>query len=90
MCSGPVSYGAGDRTRFAFLPLRGADKNLGSHRCLHWWQELSTGQFHCYGFEPVPLCQKRKREAKSLPLSFMAYTTQFDTMQRKVDERCIR
>ena len=31
-----------------FLPMA---ENRGSHQCLHWWQELSTGQFHCYGFE---------------------------------------
>ena len=26
-------------------------KNQGSNQCLHWLQELSTGQFLCYGFE---------------------------------------
>ena len=26
-------------------------ENRSGHQCLHWWQELSTGQFHCYGFE---------------------------------------
>jgi hypothetical protein len=26
-------------------------KKYGSHQCLHWRQELPTGQFHCYGFE---------------------------------------
>ena len=31
-----------------FLPMA---ENRGSHQCLHWWQELSTGQFLCYGFE---------------------------------------
>ena len=30
-----------------------AGKNYGSHQCLRWWQELPTGQFHCYGFEAV-------------------------------------
>ena len=41
-----------------FLPL---GENRGSHQCLHWWQELSTGQFHCYGFESAPPLQKEKR-----------------------------
>ena len=31
-----------------FLPMA---ENKGSHQCLHWWQELSTGQFLCYGFD---------------------------------------
>ena len=35
--------GCGGRTRYASA--HGAGR--GSHQCLHWWQELSTGQFHC-------------------------------------------
>ena len=50
--------GGDNRTRFAFLPHWG--KNKGSHQCLHWWQELSAGQFQCYGFESVVLHLKRK------------------------------
>ncbi len=33
-----------------FFPL---GKNQGSHQCLHWWQQLSTGQLLCYGFESL-------------------------------------
>ena len=39
-------------------PEMGADR--GSHQCLHWWQELSTGQFLCYGFESVQLPYKKR------------------------------
>ena len=46
---------------FLLVPVTGLDlhflpwgENIGSHQCLHWWQELSTGQFHCYGFESDP------------------------------------
>ena len=36
-------------------------ENYGSHQCLHWLQELSTGQFLCYGFESCTLqTEKRK------------------------------
>ena len=28
-------------------------ENRGSNQCLHWLQELSTGQFLCYGFESL-------------------------------------
>jgi len=39
-----------------FLPMA---ENRGSHQCLHWWLELSTGQFRCYGFESYrPLVKK--------------------------------
>ena len=41
--------GSGGRTPVRFLSVRAG--NSGSHQCKHWWQELSTGQFHCYGFE---------------------------------------
>ena len=34
-------------------------KNYGSHQCLHWWQQLSTGQLHCYGFKST---SKQKRD----------------------------
>ena len=39
-------------------------ENYGSHQCLHWWQELSTGQFLCYGFES---CAEQKRKEKHHP-----------------------
>ena len=44
-----IFHGGRYRTRFAFLLHRG--KKHCSHQCLHWWQELSPGQFLCYGFE---------------------------------------
>ena len=46
----------GTSSRYAF-PLRG---NSCSHQCLHWWQELSGGQFLCYGFDSLS-SKKRTR-----------------------------
>ena len=41
-----------------FLPMA---ENKCSNQCLHWLQELSTGQFHCDGFEPYHLCNKKEQ-----------------------------
>ena len=45
-------------------------KNNCSHQCLHWWQELSTGQFHVNGFESRFLDGKIKEEAAGLLFYF--------------------
>ena len=81
------------RVSFALVPLTGSififafAKNYCSHQFLNWWQELSTGQFHCYGFE-----SRSRHKNKGYPNGvslILAYTTQFDTMQRSGAERCI-
>jgi hypothetical protein len=36
-------------------------KNKGSHQFLNWWQQVSTGHLHCYGFEPVSVPNIKER-----------------------------
>ncbi len=62
-------FGAPCRTRYAFCPHSG--QNNCSHQCLHWWQELSTGQFLCYGFESYYDANKKYRTANAV-LYFLA------------------
>ena len=37
--------------RFAFLIPSAGMRNICSHQCLHWWQQVSTGHLHLDGFE---------------------------------------
>lgn len=43
------------------LFLQSKTNDICSDQCLHWSQELSTGQFHVNGFESNN-CHKKKRE----------------------------
>ena len=45
-------------------------ENRSSHQCLHWWQELSTGQFHCYGFKSSPLQKNNRKKAIPSGMTF--------------------
>ena len=42
-----------------FLPCW--EENNGSHQCLHWWQQMSTGHLHINGFDSLSLTSKKKR-----------------------------
>ena len=61
-------YGAGDRTRFAFLPLRGTGKNYCSHQFLNWWQQVSTGHLHLDGFE-----SRSRRKKADTPTGYLLF-----------------
>ena len=43
--------GAGYGNRFAFSFLSARKENIGSHQCLHWLQQMSTGHLHLDGFD---------------------------------------
>ena len=47
------------RTRFALSPLA---KIKVATSFLNWWQQMSTGHLHCYGFEPYATKQKSPSE----------------------------
>ena len=47
------------------LPSQPGGQNYCSHQCLHWWQELSTGQFHENGFESL-VCARIKKNTTRL------------------------
>ena len=82
---GPRIFGAGGRTRLRICPTGQIQRY---HQCLHWWQELSTGQFHCYGFESVRLLARiNKRGRHRLPLLFIGAggRTRTGTMSPSVD-----
>ena len=70
-----------------FLPsLR--EGNRGSHQCLHWWQELSTGQFLCYGFESCSLRKEKRKKAIPIGMtfSFLASCTDLDVDTKQFDK----